>query len=292
MATNVKAADTISVTKLHPLIGAELRGVDLSRELDAETIEIVLQAWHDNSVLVFRDQDMSGEDQLRFAGYFGPIAERHVPKDGSKGAVNGSPEWNKLMPVSDKKDEDGNAAGALGHGELWFHSDKCYHEKPHRATFLYGIEIPRDGGNTKFACLYGAYENLPDKLRARLPGHRIMQGYDYDNTARLGADVDLDKIFHFSQPIFVTNPGSGRKALYVSRLNTMWIEGIERAESDDMLAQMFEITEKPENVYEHVWQPGDLVMWDNLACLHARTDWPDEQTRLLRRCTVRGEKLD
>lgn len=290
MATNLK--EPITVTKLHPAIGAEVSGVDLSRELDSETVETVRQAWHDHTVLIFRDQDISGEDQLRFAAHFGPVAERHIPKAESKGAVNGSPEWNTLMPISDKKDEDGNAIGALGHGEMWFHTDKCYHEKPHRASFLYGIEVPSEGGHTKFASLYGAYENLPDDLRRRLEGHRVMQGYDYDNTARLEPKVDLDKIFHYSQPMVVTNPGSGRKALYISRLNTMWIEGIDRAESDRLLDQIFEITEAPENYYEHVWRAGDLVMWDNLACLHARTDWPDDQTRMLRRCTVCGEKLD
>jgi len=292
MATLVKTESQISITKLHPEIGAEVSGVDLSQALDAATIESIRQAWYENTVLVFRDQDISGEDQVHFAENFGPIAERHVPKAGSKGNLHGSPDWTTLMPISDKKDDDGNSIGALGHGEMWFHTDKCYHEKPHRASFLYGIEVPSEGGHTKFASLYGAYEKLPANLRERLEGLRVLQGYDYDNRARLDPSVNLDNIFHYSQPIVVPNPGSGRKALYVSRLNTMWIEGIDREESDRILDQIFEITEDVGNYYEHVWQTGDLVMWDNLACLHARTDWPDDQTRELRRCTVQGEKLD
>lgn len=292
MATIVTEASPITVTPLHPVIGAEVSGVDLSRELDEATIEAIRQAWYDHTVLVFHDQDISGEDQLRFASHFGPIAERHQPKAGSKGAVNGSPEWTTLMPISDKTDGDGNAIGALGHGEMWFHSDKCYHEKPHRASFLYGIEVPSEGGHTKFASLYGAYEKLPADMQKRFDGMRIMQGYDYDNRARLAPDVNLDNIFHFSQPLIVPNPGSGRKALYVSRLNSMWLEGIDREESDKILDELFDIIEAPDNYYEHVWTAGDLVMWDNLACLHARTDWPDEQKRELRRCTTQGEKLD
>jgi alpha-ketoglutarate-dependent taurine dioxygenase len=72
----------------------------------------------------------------------------------------------------------------------------------------------------------------------------------------------------------------------------MWIEGMDRAESEVILAQLFDLSENPANVYEHVWQPGDLLMWDNLACSHARTDWPEDQTRMLRRCTTLGAPLD
>lgn len=289
MATSLKETGPITVTPLHPAIGAEIGGVDLSMELNAGTIDAIRQAWHDRTVLLFRGQDISGEDQLRFAELFGTVAERHIPKDGA--SHSGSPDWTNLMPISDQTDEDGQAIGALGHGEMWFHSDKCYHPEPHRTSFLYGIDIPSEGGHTKFASLYAAYDNIPDELKRRLDGVRVMQGYDYAASARLDLNVNLDNIFHYSQPIFVTNPGSGRKALYVSRLNTMWIEGMDRGESETILAQLFDITEDPAIVYEHVWRPGDLVMWDNLASLHARTDWPDDQTRMLRRCTTLGGPL-
>ena len=119
----------------------------------------------------------------------------------------------------------------------------------------------------------------------------VMQGYDYASTARLDPDIDLENILHYRQPIFVTNPDSGRTALYVNRLNTMWIEGMERADSEAVLNRLFDLTEDPANIYEHVWRSGDLVMWDNLACLHARTDWPGDQRRTLRRCTVEGAAL-
>jgi len=289
MATQLKNTGTITVTPVHPVVGAEVSGIDLSRELDTATIEAIRQAWHDHSVLLFRDQDITGEEQLRFAEHFGAIAERHQPKVGAS-RVNAA-EWTTLMLVSDIKDENGKEIGGLGHGEMWFHSDKCYHERPHRASFLYGITIPSEGGHTKFASLYGAWNNLPDELKQRLEGKRIMQGYDYGCDSRLNLDINLDNIFHFSQPLVVTNPGSGRKALYVSRLNSMWIEGIDREESEKILNQLFDITEDPANYYEHVWRPGDLLMWDNLAVLHARTDWPEEQQRMLRRCTTLGEPL-
>jgi taurine dioxygenase len=103
--------------------------------------------------------------------------------------------------------------------------------------------------------------------------------------------LPLESTHHCLQPIFVTNPGSGKKALYIASQNSMWIEGMDRSESEAMLQKLFAIAEDPAIIYEHVWRPGDLVMWDNLACLHARTDWPQEQRRELRRCTVEGEPL-
>ena len=292
MATQVSQQNQIMVTPIHPVIGAEVTGVDLSQELDEITIRLIREAWYDHGILLFRGQNITGDEQLRFASNFGPIAERHKPKPGANvEQVGEAPDWVNLMMVTDKKDEDGKPVGGLGHGEMWFHSDKCYHERPHRASFLYGIEIPREGGHTKFSSLYGAYNNMRDDLKVRLADARIMQGYDYRNVERLDLNIDLDNIFHFSQPLIVTNPGSKRKALYVSRLNSMWIEEIDREESEEILSELFELTEDPNNYYEHVWKPGDLMMWDNLACLHARTDWPEDQTRMLRRCTTIGEPL-
>ena len=90
----------------------------------------------------------------------------------------------------------------------------------------------------------------------------------------------------------MTNPGSGRKALYVASQNTMWIEGMDRDESEALLEKLFAIAEDPSIVYEHVWRPGDLIIWDNLACLHARTDWPSEQRRTLRTLRDTGEISD
>ena len=289
MATQLKDYGSLTVTPLHPLIGAEVAGVDLGADLDDRVMAEIKQAWYDHAVLLFRDQEISEEAQLRFAAHFGPIATRVIPPQGTD--MPKGPDWTNLMMITDHVDADGKPMGALGHGDMWFHSDKCYRERPHRVSFLYGIEIPSEGGHTKFASLYAAYDNMPDDLKERLDGGMVMQGYDYGNTRRVNLEVDLDDILHFRQPIIVRNPDSGRKALYVARLNTMWIEGMSREESEEILEVLFALTEDPAITYEHVWRPGDLLMWDNLACLHARTDWPKEQTRALRRCTVEGERL-
>jgi taurine dioxygenase len=118
-----------------------------------------------------------------------------------------------------------------------------------------------------------------------------LQGQQYGVGRRIDVTLPLESTHHCRQPIFVTNPGSGRKALYVASQNTMWIEGMDRNASEELLQRLFAIAEDPDIIYEHVWRPGDLIMWDNLACLHARTDWPEHERRALRRCTVEGEPL-
>ena len=290
MTLAAEQVSTISVTKLHPLIGAEIGGVDLGRPLDAGTFRQIKDAWHDHTVLLFRDQDLSEDDQRRFASYFGPVAKRVPPKAGASG-VGDSPEWDDMMLVSDKVDAKGKALGTLGHGEMWFHTDKCYHRRPHRASFLYGLEIPSEGGHTKFSSMYAAYDRLPAELKRQLEGVMTLQGQQYGVGRRIDVTLPLESTHHCRQPIFVTNPGSGRKALYVASQNTMWIEGMDRDASEEQLQRLFAIAEDPDIIYEHVWRLGDLIMWDNLACLHARTDWPEHERRALRRCTVEGEPL-
>ena len=290
MTLAAEQVSTISVTKLHPLIGAEIGGVDLGRPLDAGTFRQIKDAWHDHTVLLFRDQDLSEDDQRRFASYFGSVAKRVPPKAGASG-VGDSPEWDDMMLVSDKVDAKGKALGTLGHGEMWFHTDKCYHRRPHRASFLYGLEIPSEGGHTKFSSMYAAYDRLPAELKRQLEGVMTLQGQQYGVGRRIDVTLPLESTHHCRQPIFVTNPGSGRKALYVASQNTMWIEGMDRGASEELLQRLFAIAEDPDIIYEHVWRLGDLIMWDNLACLHARTDWPEHERRALRRCTVEGEPL-
>lgn len=106
------------------MIGAEIGGVDLCRPLDAETLRQIKDAWHEHTVLLFRGQSLSEDDQPRFASYFGPVAKRVPPKPGATG-IGDAPAWNDMMLVSDKLDANGKPLGTLGHGEMWFHTDKC-----------------------------------------------------------------------------------------------------------------------------------------------------------------------
>jgi taurine dioxygenase len=275
------AAAGLRFRPVSPAIGIEVAGVDLSRPLDDSTFARIRQAWYDGSILLFRGQRLDEAQQAAFAARFGPLA-RVLNKHGGTGAHPG------VMYVSNIV-ENGKLIGALPDGEMYFHSDQCYVEKPAMATMLYAMEIPSKGGNTLFANTYKAYETLPDELKRRLDGRRAVNVYDYAGSAttRGAAASDAPRYAH---PVFRTHPATGRKALYVNRLMTESIEGLSRAESDEILARLFDHAERPEFVYEHSWTPGELILWDNRCTLHARSDFDSSERRKLRRVVVLGEK--
>ena len=287
---NAPAGDIFTIRPLTPHVGAEIEGVDLAAPLDADTIAGLRAAFDRHVALVFRDQRISAEDQLRFASCFGPLGvRRRAPKDIRPGE---SATRGNIMLVTNIPEEAGKSAGSYGDGEMWFHADSCYYEVPNRGTFLYSVVLPSAGGNTKIASMYAAYDKIPRALRERLEGRRVLQVHDYKRRERLDVDkLDLSKLLHCWQPIFVTHPSSKRRALYVNRLMSARIEGLPPEESEAVLNELFDIAEDPAHTYEHVWRLGDLLMWDNWCSIHARTDFPREEERLLRRCTIQGERL-
>ena len=276
---------SVSITPVSAALGAEIAGVDLKRELGAETIAAIHAAWLDHIVLIFHGHDLSEQEQRRFAANFGSLAERVRPVERRP---EGGDYDGAFMLVGNIRDEAGEYAGSLPDGELWFHHDMSYVSEPHKATILCAIDVPSVGGNTRYANMYLAYDNIPQPLKQRLAGRNALQVYDYATTGRVQIDKGIENVKHQWQPIFVRHPETGRTALYVSRLMTARIEGMERVESDATLEELFEISEDPAIVYEHVWTPGDVLLWDNRCSIHGRTDFSPAERRLLRRCTIEG----
>ncbi len=279
----------LDIVPLAPAIGAEIRGLDLRDDLSRETVDRIKDAWHRHIVLLFRGQSLDEDQQVRFAGLIGPIAERGRPVERR----HEDPSFNPTFTLITNIRKDGKPIGSLPDGEMYFHHDTCYYEVPHRASFLYAIEIPSTGGNTLFASMYAAYDDLPRETKNILDGRTVLQVYDYDRPVNQRFDISggLDGLRHFSHPAVLTHPITGGKALYVNRLMTARIEGLPQDESDALLDELFDHGERRELIYEHVWRPGDLLMWDNLCSTHARTDFPAGETRLLRRCVIKGEPL-
>src|SRR5215510_4789712 len=263
----------LSVTPFPAALGAEVTGTDLRQPLDEAAIAALRAAFDRHIVLCIRDQELSEDDQLRAAGYFGKVFIRRRPVT----TRDPGGQWDTPFMLVTNIVENGKAIGVFGDGEMWFHHDTSYYPEPHRATLLYSMKLPSWGGNTCFSNMYKAYENIPRGLRDKLEGRKILQVHDYKRRERLDLDkIDLNSVRHYQQPIFITHPATGRKALYISRLMSAQIGGLSREESAAALEELFEISEDPAIIYEHAWRLGDLVIWDNSCSIHARKDCGSE----------------
>ena len=281
----------LTVTPLSPACGAEISGADLTKPLSSSTVAAIKDAWGRHLVLVFRGQALTEEQQLRFASYFGDLGIRKKAPEPLRSRAEGIYQTNdKVLLVTNIK-VDGQPIGAFGEGEFWFHIDSGYTARPYRYTFLYALELPSRGGNTMFSNMYKAYDAVPAALKAKLRGRKALHIHEYKRSEKADISGDISGIPHCYHPVFITHPDTGRKSLFVDRLMTARIEGLDQAESNVVLQQLYEIGERREFIYEHVWRPGDFLMWDNRCTIHARTDFPKEERRLLRRCTVEGEPL-
>jgi taurine dioxygenase len=271
----------MQVVSLSPALGAEIRGIDLSRSLPADSFQQILNAWHEHLVIVLRGQELDEEAQVRFAERFGELSPIHTDHHSAT---------NKAVMYIGNRKKDGKLAGALPLGEMQFHTDQCYQERPAMGTMLYSIEIPSAGGNTLFANGYKAFEALPADIRNQVEGRKAVNVYDYGGgVLERKFMVKPEEGMCYAHPVARSHPATGRKSLYVNRLMTHHIEGLPAEESERILELMFRTLERPEFIYEHRWRVGDLVLWDNRCTLHARRDFDPNEHRWLRRVTIKGE---
>ena len=273
---------TIDIEPLSNVLGASVRGVDLTRPVDDRIADNIRDAIHRYSLLCFPGQKLSADDQLRFANIFGKGdgGVRDTKGIGAKRTDN-----RGVMYVSNIR-ENGKPIGVLPDGEMQFHSDGAHRDSPYRATTLYGIKIPSRGGDTLFANLHAAYEALPQATKDRIDGLKTQFVYDYDAQDRDFTDDDDTNLPRAVHNLVRIHPATGRKSLYLSRLMCRRVVDMDPAKSEALLMDLFDHAEKPEFVYAHKWEIEDLVIWDNRCLNHARTDFPADEQRMLRRYTI------
>jgi taurine dioxygenase len=279
------ALDTrLEIVPLSKHIGAEIRGIDLTRPLDVATSKAIHKAWLDHAVLLFRGLKLEQEDLLRVTEIFGEIGGlARPPKFYPKGYSQLLP---NIMMISNIR-ENGETIGALPDGEMNFHHDMLHAEIPHAGTLLYSLEVPTYGGETLFASGTAAYDTLDSEIRNKLEGRKAFHHYNYGSMVK-GDSQGVEAFAESVHPIFRTHEETGRKAIYVNRLMTVRVEGLPEDESQRLLNILFDHSERPEFVYTHEWRVGDLLVWDNRCSMHARNDFPSDQRRLMLRTTVKG----
>lgn len=257
---------------LSSALGAEITGIDLSGPLGDATIEEITELLHRHLVLVFRDQDLSPPQQIAFSKRFGELVRRIAPDFLH-------PEYPDILVLSNRK-KNGEYEGATpAYAGFTWHQDLTYAERPSMGSMLHALEVPEEGGDTAWANQYLAYETLPEETRARIDGIRAIHVRDRRKNPRAALslteefDHDVDKYYSIPvpdslHPMVRTHPRTGRKALFVSPRFTVGIEGMDDAEAQPLLDELFEHQKRPEFVYRHKWRLGDLVFWDNRSTIH------------------------
>ncbi len=273
----------LQIRTLSPAIGAEVIGLDLSQPLGDSTLAAVRAAWLEHQVLLFRGQTLTEAEQVRFASYFGePVGSRSAVR------VDQRPDADPRVMLISNVRENGKLIGTLPDGELQFHANSVFLEKPLMGATLFAVELPGTGGNTIFANATTAYDALSEADKQKLDGLKAINAFDYATQVRTGR-FDPTSGPHAVHPVVRTHPETGRKAIFVNRLMSQDIIGLDARESDALLERLWALCERPAYSYEHVWQLGDLLIWDNRCTQHARTDFPAGERRLLRRVGIEGD---
>ena len=266
-------------------VGAEVKGVDLARVTEAQ-MDAVKQAWYRHDVLVFRNQKLTDDELLAFSRHFGAL-----DPPPNQGAGRKSPAgYPEIYVVSNVLDGQGEPIGALGDGEATWHTDMSYAPQPPDASMLYSLEIPEKGGDTWFCSMKAALAGMPRQLVERIKGLDIKHDGTYDSGGYLrrglAPSADPRTSVGTPHPIIIQHPVSGDRALYLGRRRNAYVMGLDVAESEALLHELWSYVET--SVYRHCWALGDLVLWDNRTTMHRRDAFDPAARRVMHRTQIKG----
>jgi alpha-ketoglutarate-dependent 2,4-dichlorophenoxyacetate dioxygenase len=275
---------------LHPGFGVEVLDVDV-RCADDATFKEIAEAFDEHSVLLFRDQRLDDREQIVFSERFGPLETtirsitsqvRTLPEISNLSNVDAE---EQLIPRGDKR--------SLYHaGNRMWHSDSSFKRIPAMASLLSAREVPPEGGETQYASMRVAYERLSEDERRFLHGKVVVHSFTYSRglvSEGLFEPEHAAQVPPVRQALVRANPANGRKAFYVGS-HACEIVGMPTDAARALIRRLVAMATKPELVYTHRWQVGDLVMWDNRCMLHRGRPWDEERyRRVMHRTTVAGD---
>ncbi len=284
----MSAAATATAIGIEPTgqgCGAVVRGVDLTRPLDPETVAALRAAWLEHHVLVFPDQPIDDDDLERLTLYFGPFGD-----DPFFGSIEGHEHVAAICRGADETTPI--------FAEAW-HSDWSFQERPPQGTILRAVEIPPKGGDTLFANQHAAWETMPDALRERIEDLRAIHsaklpyapnGAYGDADQASGRSMDIrpsEAAFEETvHPLVRAHPETGRPAIFSTLGYIIGLEGLPAEEAIPLLKEVHDWQTRDEVVYRHVWAPNMVVIWDNRSVLHAATGGYEGHARKLHRTTI------
>jgi taurine dioxygenase len=276
----------LSFEPLTAKLGATVTGVNLASGVNADDFRALHEALLRYQVLVFPPGDLPPGRQVEFARHFGDV-QIHVMNQYH---ANAHPELYRLSNL----DEQGRPNGRHpDKGTLAWHTDGSWQRVTGHVTVIYAEVVAGEGGETHFCDMYGAYERLSPEWKARIAGLRAVHNLDFSRTRRHSEDPMTDEqkkaVPPVDHPVVRTHPETGRRCLFLGD-HAEYILGIPYEEGRALIEELNALAIHPDLVYQHRWQPQELIVWDNRCLLHRATSYdPATQRRVIRRCTVLGE---
>lgn len=273
--------EDLTIVPMTPTIGAEIEGVDLSRPQSPATVSAIRQALLDWKVLFFRDQDITTDQHLAFSRNFGDL-EVH-PFAPHK------PDYPEVLAITHNEKNKGK--------ENTWHSDVTWRLEPSLGSILRAIELPPVGGDTLFADMYAAYDGLKDEVKAQIDGAMAVHDFAHFRVAMRKRGLSEEAIQAMNEkypmvehPVVRTHPETGRKAIYVNAAFTQHIVGMDKADSDVLLAHLYAQAAIPEYQCRFRWTSNAIAFWDNRASQHYAASDYFPAVRKMERVTVVGDR--
>lgn len=271
---------SLTIRRVAGALGAEISGVDLSKELDGPTFDAIHRAYVEHEVIFFRDQTLTPEQHKAFGRRFGTLNVHPY--------VKGMPDHPEIMEIIKEPTDRVNFGGG-------WHSDMSFLETPSIGSILYALELPDYGGDTLFASMTKAYDALSDGMKEALEGLRAVhsanreyssQGQSTQKRGSMQVSEAEGLAGEFTHPVVKVHPVTGKKALYVNPAFTLRFEGWKERESKPLLDYLFNHARYEGFTCRFHWSEGALAFWDNRSVWHfALNDYPG-QRRHMRRVTV------
>jgi taurine dioxygenase len=282
---------TLTVKNLDAPLGAEISGIDLSEPLTSSDVEVIEGVWRDRLVVVFHDQKLSDPQLIAFSRNFGDL-DPPGPNPYGQAFLKEHPELNVISNVV----ENGKPIGNLGDGEAVWHADMTYVDVPPKAAMLHSLEVPppEAGGNTHFANMFTAYDALPADLKTVVAGKIAIHDASTNSAGMLRKGykevIDVRQTVGAHHPLIRTEPGTGRKALFLGRRPNAYVVGMNIEESEALLDALWAHATQPRFTLCHRWKIGDLLMWNNLSVLHRRDPFDPKTRRVMHRSQIKGNE--